>query len=163
MTVAARTMAGVPDSVAEARRWVADVLRGRGDAWLAERAVLIVSELVTNAVKYAGGQVRVELSIGVGRIRVSVIDTGTNLSEPMVPRARPDPDDAEAPRGLYLVDLWAERVRVCGGPRGRSVHADVATGSSASGRPQGDEAYLARTLPRRIKGAALAEQRGGFV
>lgn len=62
---------------------------------------------------------RIELLVGAGRVRISVMDAGTEMSEPRVPRSCPDPDNAKASRGLHLVDQWVQRIGVHGDGRGR--------------------------------------------
>lgn len=157
------TVPGVADSVAEVRGWVGEVLRAAGFRdRLVENSVAVVSELVTNAVKYTnsarpGGTVRVELQIGTRRVRLSVIDAGTESCEPIVPRCCPDPDVAEAPRGLYLTDQWAQRIAVHGDERGRIVAADLAAdaGPEQSGSP------TPQPLPRRVPPSAAGSGGNG--
>lgn len=160
MSAAACTVAGEPGSVAQARHWVGDVLRTAGcDNWLVEDAVAVTSELVTNAVRHTAsgqpeGTVRIEVLTGACRVRVSVIDGGTEFSEPTVPRCCPDPDLPEAPRGLYLVDRWAERFAFCGDGRGRTVFADL------TGTDEPADAMSA-ALPQRRPHAARSGDNGG--
>ncbi|MBD3552759.1 MULTISPECIES: ATP-binding protein [Streptomyces] len=94
-----------PESVAAAR----ELTRGRLDAWrtgrdTGEAAVLIVSELVTNAVVHtASTRVVCELSRPGGRLRIAVQDQGR---QPGGPRLRRSSDD-EHGRGLLLVDTMS--------------------------------------------------------
>ena len=72
-----------------------------------EAAALLLSELVTNAVKYGGhGPVRVDLSCDEARFRAEVVDQGKGLD--FEPR---DTDDLGTPGGwgLHLVDTLADR------------------------------------------------------
>lgn len=154
MTARACTVAGVADGVGQARDWVVEALHTAGCAgWLVDTAGLVVSELVMNAVVHTAsgqpeGTVRIELLVGVGRARVSVMDAGTEASEPRVPRSCPDPDTAQASRGLYLVDQWAERIGVHGdGRRGRIVFADIAEPSTS---PSQDTARSGALPKRRL-------------
>jgi anti-sigma regulatory factor (Ser/Thr protein kinase) len=70
---------------------------------------LLVSELVTNAIRYAGGpaggDVRLDVSIDGRRVHVEVADPGAGFD--------PQPRDDEMTRpggwGLYLVDRIADR------------------------------------------------------
>src|SRR5687767_3736300 len=70
---------------AAARRAVTAVLAGwgfRDDDWLDSTAV-VVSELVTNAVRHGGGCVALHLEARAGRVVVSVAD-----ESPVLPRRR---------------------------------------------------------------------------
>jgi anti-sigma regulatory factor (Ser/Thr protein kinase) len=76
-----------------------------GDRYNAAR--LLLSELVTNAVKYGGaGPLRVELSSLEKVFRVEVIDDGSGFTAPVR-----DTTDLETPGGwgLHLVDALADR------------------------------------------------------
>ena len=82
-----------------ARQFVADVLHrwGRGD--YVDDAVLIVSELTTNAIVHAKSSPSVSVSAGTGTVRISVRDAQPAL----VPRvAHPTPTSPSG-RGLALV------------------------------------------------------------
>ena len=92
---------------AGARGW----LRSTADAWalpagLVEEAVLVLGELVTNAVVHVGtGEIVVQLSYRERTLRITVRDEG-----PMVrlQAVRPRPE-AEHGRGLVLVDALSRR------------------------------------------------------
>lgn len=72
----------------------------------AEAAELLVSELVGNAVRYAGGgEVLVRARIADGLLRVEVLDS----SEVVPPLTTVPAADAESGRGLLLVEALAER------------------------------------------------------
>jgi anti-sigma regulatory factor (Ser/Thr protein kinase) len=70
-------------------------------------ARLLMSELVTNAVKYgADGSVRIEAAAAPGRLRAEVIDEGHGfVPEPGEPELR----EAEGGWGLPLVERLADR------------------------------------------------------
>ncbi len=83
-----RSFAGLPESVAAARSWVAAFFP---DAATAADAALMTSELVTNAILHSasrlpGGQVTVRVAAGCGSARVDVIDAGP--LPPCFPRRR---------------------------------------------------------------------------
>jgi anti-sigma regulatory factor (Ser/Thr protein kinase) len=76
-------------------------------------AVLIVSEMVTNAVRHGGGRVRLRLRRGAHVLRLEVRDGTRRL-----PRLLPAAPDAECGRGLRIVTELAYRwgtTRVRGG------------------------------------------------
>jgi anti-sigma regulatory factor (Ser/Thr protein kinase) len=79
-------------------------------------ALLLTSELVTNAVLHGRSEVCVEISVPSDRLRVAVLDE--NSRHPM-----PVPEDPNAldGRGLALVDALAERWGVEERPMGKAV------------------------------------------
>lgn len=81
---------------------------------------LVVSEMVTNAVRHAAPPVALELRAEAGRVLICVHD-GT----PEPPERRPAPSDAEGGRGLLLVDLICEAHGVRSHPPGKTVWAAV--------------------------------------
>jgi anti-sigma regulatory factor (Ser/Thr protein kinase) len=67
---------------------------------------LLVSELVTNSVKYGGdGPVRLEVSATDGRLRAEIVDQGAGF----VPRARNRDLEDVGGWGLHLVEQLASR------------------------------------------------------
>ncbi|MEU9630661.1 SpoIIE family protein phosphatase [Streptomyces luteogriseus] len=90
----------LPDAVMHARRFSARTLRSWGIADEADTVLLVVSELVTNALVHTQGAVRVELTLAADRLRVTVSD-----SSPRAP-AKPVVVDWESTggRGLFLVE-----------------------------------------------------------
>lgn len=106
-------LAGHPDSVGQARHALQEL-----EATLPERRLddvrLLVSELVTNAIRHAhagpGATVRLIVQADADRLRVEVHDHGGGFS-PSVP----DPDPTRAGGwGLYLVEQLADRWGVDG-------------------------------------------------
>ncbi|BCJ46374.1 hypothetical protein GCM10010168_60130 [Actinoplanes ianthinogenes] len=99
-----------------ARRAVVAVLTGWGfhdQDWL-ETAAVVVSELVTNAVRHGGGCLALAVEAHEGRVVVSVADGSA-----VVPRRR-DPDD-EGGRGLALIEALADRWTVRNHEGGKQV------------------------------------------
>ena len=80
--------------------------------------LLLVSEMVTNAVRYAAPPVRLELQAGDEDVVVAVCD-----GSPEHPRQREAGDDAEGGRGMLLVDLLTADHGVRTGPPGKAVWA----------------------------------------
>ncbi|MFC8537687.1 ATP-binding protein [Streptomyces sp. NPDC057249] len=121
-----------PESVAAARRLTKARLGewGTGDDTL-DAAVLIVSELVTNAVVHTtSARVLCELRCLDGRLRVSVQDQGHQPDGPRLGRGADD----EHGRGLLLVDSLARSwgSRDAGDGSGRIVWAELPHGSEHS-------------------------------
>ena len=113
-----RVFPGVKDQVARARLFVGDVLDG---CPAADDAVLLTSELVTNAIAHTasgrGGKVIVTVYRGDTGVRVDVLDDGSDQA----PVVHPVGEARESGFGLGLVDLMADRWGHCGGRRSRVV------------------------------------------
>jgi signal transduction histidine kinase len=82
-----------------ARRQARDALVGWGLAEFADVAEHVVSELVTNAVRYGAGLVGVRLAASSGTLRIEVHDDGDAR-----PVRRPASADDECGRGLAVID-----------------------------------------------------------
>jgi anti-sigma regulatory factor (Ser/Thr protein kinase) len=94
-----------PTSPGEARRFVGAVLRDHGFATgeVVEAAVLLTSELVTNAVLYAdAGRINVDVDLDLTAVRVEVADSSDERPAPR----EAAPEDTSG-RGLHLVDAMA--------------------------------------------------------
>ncbi|GAC1326498.1 MAG: ATP-binding protein [Mycobacteriales bacterium] len=107
----------LPESALAARRFAMQTLR----AWdvpteVSDPAVLLVSELVTNAVRHARGQVELVLERSTGVLRGAVRD-GTR-ARPQARRAEPSD---EGGRGLALVAALATRWGVLDDEPGKQV------------------------------------------
>jgi anti-sigma regulatory factor (Ser/Thr protein kinase) len=106
--LASLTIPGRPDRVSEARAFVRKVIGT--DSPVADTAVLLTSEIVTNAVMHsdsrrAGGSVTVLMIEISGGLRVEVADDGSDLSAPVV---RGDVYASDG-HGLYLVQAMADQ------------------------------------------------------
>jgi anti-sigma regulatory factor (Ser/Thr protein kinase) len=93
----------LPDAVMHARRFTARTLRSWRIGDEADAVLLVVSELVTNALVHTTGAVRLDLTQAGDRVRVAVTD-----SSPRAP-AKPVVVDWEATggRGLFLVEAMS--------------------------------------------------------
>ncbi|WP_086748242.1 ATP-binding protein [Streptomyces scabiei] len=121
-----RAFPGLPDQVAEARHFVAALLQERS---VAGDAVLVVSELATNAVRHtlsgsAGGWFLVVVVFRTDCVRLEVVDQGGDS----VPRMRDVASQDGGGRGLVLVSACAKDWGVKDVPSGRTVWADLAQG-----------------------------------
>ncbi|MEV8587606.1 ATP-binding protein [Streptomyces sp. NPDC051180] len=97
-----------PAEVGRARRWARSRLAGSGigdDEPLADTLVLLISELVTNAVVHTGCPAVLRMLFAAeGGVRVEVADTSDRP-----PRPRHAQGDDTNGRGLELVDGLADR------------------------------------------------------
>ncbi|WP_043476916.1 SpoIIE family protein phosphatase [Streptomyces collinus] len=112
----------VPEAVRHARRFTRRTLR----TWGVERdtldaALLIVSELVTNALVHTGGQVRLDLSLVNHRLRLAVADGS--------PRSPVKPTsigwEATGGRGILLVEAVSATWGTVPVSGGKQVWADL--------------------------------------
>jgi anti-sigma regulatory factor (Ser/Thr protein kinase) len=95
-----------PRSVGEARTKVLEALNGDIDAARRETLRLLVSEVVTNAVRHGPGCAPVELNASWNSsVRVEVVDHGAGFTP--APRSRPL--DEPGGYGLFLVSELADR------------------------------------------------------
>ncbi|MEU3183322.1 ATP-binding protein [Streptomyces sp. NPDC006923] len=94
------------ESVGRARTLTRDRLAQWGVADdTAETAVLVVSELVTNAIVHAAGEhVICEIREGRGHLRIAVEDQGYGPTGPQLHRV----SDGEGGRGLLLIDTLCD-------------------------------------------------------
>jgi anti-sigma regulatory factor (Ser/Thr protein kinase) len=113
-----RVFPGSGDQVGRARRFVGQVL---GGCPVSDEAVLLTSELVTNAITHTasgrGGKVTVTVYRADTRVRVEVRDDGSDE----IPVVRPHDETSDSGYGLGLVELMAHRWGHRGGQRGRIV------------------------------------------
>ncbi|MEV6247868.1 ATP-binding protein [Streptomyces sp. NPDC051742] len=117
-----------PGAAARARQ---EVHRLAGDALLAGHplrpttendAVLVVSELVTNAIRYAGGECTLDLAVEGDGIGIDVHDHNPDPPRPK----QPDPG-REGGFGWGIVTRLVGHVTVRREPDGKTVHAHVDT------------------------------------
>jgi anti-sigma regulatory factor (Ser/Thr protein kinase) len=102
------TIPGRPEHVREARAFVAKALGELHPA--AENAVLLTSELVTNAVMHSashcsGGTITVQITESARGVRIEVADAGSDLSAPVV---RGDVYASDG-HGLFLVQTLSDQ------------------------------------------------------
>jgi anti-sigma regulatory factor (Ser/Thr protein kinase) len=90
-----------------------------------EDFALAVNELVTNAVRHAGGQGRLRLWRADGRLCCEVTDEGPGIPADRVEPA-PPPVSATDGRGLWLVSRLCDDVSIATGPAGTTVRIAAA-------------------------------------
>ncbi|MFJ8589487.1 ATP-binding protein [Streptomyces sp. NPDC093595] len=99
---------------------------------VSERAMgmtqLVVSELVTNAVKYAPGPVMLELQIVAGTVRVSVWD-----SDPALPDVAATDPQRVGRHGLEITHAVSQAYEVRREPVGKRVTAVIALADDPGG------------------------------
>lgn len=102
-----RDLPGEEASVPVARAWVRELLAARVPGAALDDVLLLLSEMVTNAVTHSAsgqgtdGQVTVRVALVSRMIHVEVTDAGSVTSAPV---ARPAPPDSDGGRGLWLVN-----------------------------------------------------------
>jgi anti-sigma regulatory factor (Ser/Thr protein kinase) len=103
-----------PSAPGRARRFLEDTCRRWTALDFVTDAALVISELVTNAVRHAGTEMRVALELRDGALTVSVHDGGPGL-----PRLIPPAERQFGGRGLAIVvrlaDAWGVVVGDDGG------------------------------------------------
>jgi serine/threonine-protein kinase RsbW len=120
-----RAFPGRADQIARAREFTTRVL---GPCPVTDDAVLLVSELTTNALEHTltadGGQFRVMICRNATSLLICVSDNGAAK----FPEPTPLDPQSETGRGLRLVELIADRWGYCGGEHGRTVWFTMETG-----------------------------------
>lgn len=118
-------LAGGDGCIAQARRHAADFLarlRDRHGLDVSEHTVgmtrLVVSELVTNALKYAPGPVRMELRITGAQVEITVRDSSPDMPGPRVT----DPDRVGR-HGLEIVRAVTQDLDIQREPGGKRITA----------------------------------------
>jgi anti-sigma regulatory factor (Ser/Thr protein kinase) len=144
-------LVGEPTSVADARRFVIEVLEGAGivdEAWTATQ---VVSELATNAIVHADTDFVVRVSIGTTALRIAVTDY-----RPFVTLVeRPFSATETTGRGLRLVDTLSCSWGVHTAETSKTVWCDIPrTGGGCGTTPALD--ILADVGPITGAGAPLA-------
>ncbi|MFI1206694.1 SpoIIE family protein phosphatase [Streptomyces sp. NPDC020802] len=111
----------VPEAVRHARRFTRRILRVWGAAEDADAVLLVVSELVTNALVHTDGQVRLDLTLINNRLRVAVADVS--------PRTPIKPTsigwEATGGRGILLVEALSATWGTVPVSGGKQVWAEI--------------------------------------
>ena len=138
-----RQLPAHPRSAREARQATRALLHTSGLEQFADDAALLVTELVSNAVRHAHTSVEVAVSLLPGAIRVEVSDSDPGSTVARVAVS----EDAEGGRGLAIVQSLANRWGVSTHPAGKTVwfeldgrqvdQAAVAPHATGDGPPAG--------------------------
>jgi anti-sigma regulatory factor (Ser/Thr protein kinase) len=112
----------LPDAVMHARRFTARTLKSWGVPEERDVALLVVSELVTNAIAHTRGEVRLNLTLSADRLRIAVND-----ASPRSP-VKPGNVDWEATggRGLLIVEAMTAAWGSVPLSGGKQVWAEIA-------------------------------------
>jgi serine/threonine-protein kinase RsbW len=127
------TIHGRADQVRAARMFVAKALGELGA--VTDTAVLLTSELVTNAVRHshsreAGGTVTLVILETADGVRVEVTDNGSEVSSPVVKGAVFSSDG----HGLFLVETMAEQWGYLRDAAGTTVWFQLGAGALTASR-----------------------------
>jgi anti-sigma regulatory factor (Ser/Thr protein kinase) len=121
-----------PAAAGEARRRVRDAIRSWQVPVDLDAALLLTSELVTNAVRHEAGQLAQAVVLAIAssrdRLRVDVHDTSCSL-----PAVAEVPADAETGRGLLLVETLSDEWGFYRTPAGKAVYFALAFETSETG------------------------------
>ncbi|WP_228447272.1 ATP-binding protein [Streptomyces paludis] len=101
-----------PAEVGRARRWARSRLVGSGmdgDEPVAEALILLISELVTNAVVHTGCPAVLRVLFGAGPAEADTVRVEVADASAVPPRPRHAEGDDTNGRGLELVDCLADR------------------------------------------------------
>ncbi|MGI5484836.1 ATP-binding protein [Streptomyces lavendofoliae] len=133
---------GAPSCIGDARHLATGFLtevQGLHGLPVSERALgmtqLVVSELVTNAVKYAPGPVILDLQITGGAVRISVWD-----SDPALPDIAATDPQRVGRHGLEITLAVSQAYEVQREPVGKRVTAVIALADDPDGNPAGRNA-----------------------
>ena len=124
MSTSSRVVSSQAIACAEARRFVRDSI-GPVPRRISDDAILLTSELVTNAVRHGAGEIHCCLWTGPTVVRVEVSDAGSSFPTPVDVDA-----DALSGRGLHIVSTVAARWGAAPDPsnQGKTVWFEIETG-----------------------------------
>jgi anti-sigma regulatory factor (Ser/Thr protein kinase) len=92
------------DQIPEARAFVRDTLFRWGETSVVDDALLVTSELFTNAVLHGSGRVDLYVTLDLEALRIAVVDDGRRTPDPW---SRREAIPTLGGRGLRIVDTVA--------------------------------------------------------
>jgi serine phosphatase RsbU (regulator of sigma subunit)/anti-sigma regulatory factor (Ser/Thr protein kinase) len=126
-----------------ARQILRRALRQAGLEAVLDEALLLVTELVTNAVVHAGTALELRIDTGEAGLRVDVLDASPGAS----PVVKGSPEAArEGGRGLFLLDALADEWGTTHTRTGKSVWFRLGAPDSAVTPPPGPAGVLAEPV-----------------
>ncbi|MFE9256142.1 ATP-binding protein [Streptomyces sp. NPDC006879] len=115
------TLAAVPTARRQMREAITACPTVTAASEAIQTAELVVSELVTNAVRYAGHQpISFVIQFCAAALRVEVSDASRTLPKPALPD-----EDSEGGRGLFLVGVLADRFGTTPTDSGKCCWAEI--------------------------------------
>jgi anti-sigma regulatory factor (Ser/Thr protein kinase) len=107
---------GSVDDLLDARRAVGEWTHRRaGTSGVADRLVLAMNELASNALRHGGGEARVELALHGDTVLMEVVDAGADGLDPLAPYRPPVPD-LTGGRGLWIAATLCDEIDIRPGP-----------------------------------------------
>ncbi|MDX6346220.1 MAG: hypothetical protein QOF84_1010, partial [Streptomyces sp.] len=163
---AAATFDPVGRSVATARAFVRDTLQGWGFSDVVDDAVVLTSELVTNAVVHAGTAADVECLRYEAAVRVEVSDRYPEREVPLQDAHRQAHPDHEGGRGLILCSALATRWGVQYSPETKQVWFQLDLPQRPAGTRSAGPVLPISALPladERVRVAVFQVDRNGIL
>jgi anti-sigma regulatory factor (Ser/Thr protein kinase) len=102
-----------------------------------QRALIVASELATNAVRHGGGRGRLRLWVAGGRLHCEVSDTGRGRVDIMAGTERPAPT-APGGRGLWISRQLADEFAIESGPQGTTARFAISLDGDALDMSDGE-------------------------
>ncbi|MDX3072542.1 SpoIIE family protein phosphatase [Streptomyces sp. MI02-7b] len=163
---AAATFEPVGRSVATARAFVRDTLQGWGFAEVVDDAVVLTSELVTNAVVHAGTAADVQCLRYESAVRIEVADRYPERELPLHDAKRQIHPDHEGGRGLLLCSALATRWGVEYTPANKHVWFHLDLPQRPAGTRSAGPALPVASLPladEQVRVAVVQVDRSGII
>jgi hypothetical protein len=118
----------VPKAVPALRRFIGDTLRSWGEDPLVPDAVVVGSEMATNAISHADSPFHASIVRSAGVVRIAVEDAG-----PGAAALSPAADDDVSGRGILIVEALTQRWGHGTLPGGKVVWAEFPSATRAEG------------------------------
>lgn len=135
--------------IGDARRFTRDKLNTWGLTGVADNAILMISELVTNAILHGGEGAVLTLTLDDLKIRAEVRD-----SSPAMPVVRSYSETATTGRGMVIVDALAAAWGIFAVDDGKVVWFELATGGAEEDEVEARDRYPVPAKPASERSAA---------